>query len=80
MNYGQMFLTLYRRQGSRPSPRKRNAKRQRQMVVLGGLTKSWEKKRSEKQMRKEKLYPLNAESEEEQGQIRKPSSMINAKK
>ena len=26
-NYGQRFMTLYRRQGSRPSPRKRNAKR-----------------------------------------------------
>ena len=28
MNYGQRFLTLYGRQGSRPSPRKRNAKKQ----------------------------------------------------
>ena len=28
MNYGWKFVTLYRRQGSRPSPRKRNAKRQ----------------------------------------------------
>ena len=27
-NYGQRFLTLYRRQGSRPSPRKGSAKRQ----------------------------------------------------
>ena len=27
-NYGQRFLTLYRRQGARPSPWKRNAKRQ----------------------------------------------------
>ena len=26
MNYGWRFLTLYRRQESRPSPRKRNAK------------------------------------------------------
>jgi len=26
-NYGQRFLTLYRRQGARPSPRKTNAKR-----------------------------------------------------
>ena len=26
MNYGQRFVTLYRRQGSIPSPRKRNAK------------------------------------------------------
>ena len=25
-NYGQRFVTLYRRQGSRPSTRKRNAK------------------------------------------------------
>ena len=28
MNYGWRFVTLYRRQWSRPSPRKRNAKRQ----------------------------------------------------
>ena len=28
MNYGQRFVTLYRRQGSRPFPWKRNAKRQ----------------------------------------------------
>jgi len=28
MNYGQMFMTLYRRQGARPSLRKRNAKKQ----------------------------------------------------
>ena len=27
MNYGQRFETLYRRQGSRPSPRERNAKK-----------------------------------------------------
>ena len=27
MNYGLRFVTLYRRQGSRPSPWKRNAKR-----------------------------------------------------
>ena len=28
MNYGLRFVTLYRRQGSRPSPWKRNAKKQ----------------------------------------------------
>ena len=27
-NYGQRFVALYRRQESRPSPRKRNAKKQ----------------------------------------------------
>ena len=53
MNYGQRFMTLYRRQGSRPSPWKRNAKRK--MAVWGGITSSCEKKRSEKQRRKEKI-------------------------
>ena len=28
MNYGWRFVTLYRRHGARPSPRKRNAKKQ----------------------------------------------------
>ena len=28
-NYGWVFMILYRRQGSRPSPRKRNAKRKK---------------------------------------------------
>ena len=28
MNYGRRFMMLYRRQGSRPSPRKRNTKKQ----------------------------------------------------
>ena len=27
MNYGRRFVTLYRKQGARPSPRKRNAKK-----------------------------------------------------
>ena len=29
MNYGMRFVTLYRRQGSRPSPWKKNAKKQK---------------------------------------------------
>ena len=28
MNYGKRFVTLSRRKGARPSPRKRNAKKQ----------------------------------------------------
>ena len=54
MNYGQRFMTLDRRQGSRPSPRKGNAKRQ--TGCLRRLTNSCEKKRSEKQRRKGKIY------------------------
>ena len=53
MNYGQRFVTLYRRQGPRPSPWKRNAKKK--MAVWGGLTNSCEKKRGEKQRRKGKI-------------------------
>ena len=55
-NYGRWFMTLYRRQGSRSSPRKRNAKRQN--GCLGGITDIYEKKRSEKQRRNGKTYPF----------------------
>ena len=41
-----------RRQGSRPSPWKRNAKKQ------NGCLRSCEKKRSEKQRRKGKIFPF----------------------
>ena len=57
MNYGWRFMTLYRRQESRPSTRKRNAKKQN--GCLGGLTNSCEKKRSKEE--KEKYKHLNAE-------------------
>ena len=52
-------MTLYRRQGSRPSPWKRNAKSK--MAVWGGLTNSCEMKRSKKQRKKGKIYPFDAE-------------------
>ena len=51
-----MFVTLYRRQGSRPFPWERNAKSK--MAVWGGLTNCCEKKRSEKERRKRKIYPF----------------------
>ena len=47
------FVTLYRRQGSRPSTWKRNAKNK--MAIWGGLTNSCEKKRGKKQRRKGKI-------------------------
>ena len=52
MNYGMRFVTLYRRQGSRPSPWKRKKSK---IAVWGGLTNSCEKKRSEKQRKKGKI-------------------------
>ena len=49
-------MTLYGRQESRSSPRKRNEKSK--MGVVGGLTDSCEKKGSNKQRRKGKIYPF----------------------
>ena len=54
MNYGWRFMTFYRRQGARPSSRKRNAKKEN--GCLRGLTNSCEKKRSQNQRRKGKIY------------------------
>ena len=53
MDYGLRFMTLYRRQGSRPFPFKKMQKSK--IAVWGGLTNSCEKKRSKKQKRKGKL-------------------------
>ena len=60
MNYGWRFVTLYRRQGSRPSPRKRNAKKQND--CLRRPYKYLEKKRSKKQRRKGKIYSFECRS------------------
>ena len=57
MNYELRFVTLYRRQGTRSSPRKRNAKKQNS--CLRRLTNSCEKKRSKNQRRKGKIYPFD---------------------
>ena len=58
MNYGWRFVTLCRRQGSRPSNGKEMQKSK--MAVCGGLTNSCEKKRSKKQREKERYQHVNA--------------------
>ena len=54
MNYGWTFVTLYRRQGSRPSPWKRNA-RKAKWLFEEALQIAEKKKRSERQRRKGKI-------------------------
>ena len=49
-------MTLYRRKGSKPSLRKRNAKKQN--GCLRRPYNSYEKKRNERQRRKGKTYTL----------------------
>ena len=76
MNYGQRFMTLYRRQGSRPSPRKRNAKRQN-----GCLSQTPVKRREPKSKREKERYThLNAEFERIAMRDKKAFLMTNAKK
>ena len=54
-NYGWRFVTLYRRQGSRPSPRKRNTKKHKAFQIA-------EKRREAKGKGEKKRYThLNAE-------------------
>ena len=48
------------------------------MAVSGGLKNSCGKKGSEKQRRKGKIYPLNAEFQRIARRDRKPSSVISA--
>ena len=65
MNYGMRFVTLYRRQGSRSSPRKRNAKKAKWQSeeALQIAVKRREVKRREVKSKgeKERYKHLNAE-------------------
>ena len=80
MNYGMRFMALYRRQGSRPTPWEKKMQKSK-MAVWRDLTNSCEKKRSKKKRRKGKIHPFGMQnSKEEQGEIRKPSSVISEKK
>ena len=57
MNYGWRFMTLYRRQGSRPSPRKRKAKWLSEEALQIGVKRREAKRKGEK----ERYTNLNAE-------------------
>ena len=60
MNYGLRFVTLYRRQGSRPSPRKRNAKKAK--WLFEEALQIAMKRRDAKGKREKEIYThLNAE-------------------
>ena len=56
-NYGWRFMTLYRRQGSRPSPWKRNAKRLSEEALQIAVKRREAKSKGER----ERYSHLNAE-------------------
>ena len=61
MNYGQRFMTLYRRQGPRPSPRKRNAKKQNAKWLSEEVLQIAVKREAKSKGEKETYTHLNAE-------------------
>ena len=79
MNYGRRFVTLYRRQGSRPSPRKRNAKKAK-WLSEGALQIAVKQREAKSKGEKERYSHLNAEFQRIARRDRNPSSAINAKK
>ena len=60
MNYGRRFMTLYRRQGSRPSPRKQNAKKAK-WLSEEALQISLKRREAKTKREKERYKHLNAE-------------------
>ena len=78
MNYGMRFVTLYRRQGSRSSPWKRNAKMQNGCLRMA--FKAVKRKEVKSKGEKERYKDLNVEFQRIARRDRKPSSAINAKK
>ena len=60
MNYGQRFMTLYRRQGSRPSPRKRDVKKAK-WLSEEALQIAVKRREVTRKGRKERYSLLNAE-------------------
>ena len=60
MNYGMRFVTLYRRQGSRPSPWKRNAKKTK-WLSGEALQIAVKRREAKRKGEKERYTHLNAE-------------------
>ena len=60
MNYGWRFVTLYRRQGARPSPRKRNAKKEK-WLFEEALQIAVKRREVKSKGEKERYTHLNAE-------------------
>ena len=78
MNYGLRFVTLYRRQGSRPSPWKRNAKKAK--WLSGEDLQIAVKREAKSKGEKERYRHLNAEFQRIARTDKKAFLTINAKK
>ena len=78
MNYGQRFMTLYRT-GIKTIPMEKKCKKAK-WLSEEALQIAVKRKEVKSKGEKEIYTHLNAEFQRKQGEIRKPSSVINAKK
>ena len=79
MNYGWRFMTLYRRQGSRPYPRKRHEKKAK-WLSEETLQIAVKRREATSKGEKERHTHLNAEFQRIARRDKKAFSAINAKK
>ena len=79
MNDGWSFMTLYRRQGSRPSPWKRNAKKQKGLPGEA-LQIALKRREVESKGEKERYTHFNADFQRIARRDKKAFLGINAKK
>ena len=78
-NYRQRFVTLYRRQGSRPSPRKRNSKKAK-WLSEEALQIAVKRRKAKSKGEKERYTYLNAEFQRIARKDKKTFPLISAKK
>ena len=71
MNYGWRFVTPYGRQGSRPSPWKRNAKKKKKLLSEEALQLAVKRTEGKSKGEKERYTHLNAELQRIAREIRK---------
>ena len=78
-NYGMRFVTLYKRQGSRPSPWKKKCKKAK-WLSEEALQIAVKRTEAKSKGEKERYKHLNAEFQRIARRDKKPSSAIKAKK
>ena len=72
-------MTLHRKQGSRPSPGEKKCKKGK-WLFEEALQIAVKRREVKSKGEKERNTHLNAEIQRKEGEIRKPSSVISAKK
>ena len=75
-NYGWSFVTLYRRQGSRPSPRERNA-RKAKWLSEEALQTAMKRREAKGKGEKERYSHLNAEFQRVLRRVKKKKSFLS---